>query len=153
MPIDITSFLMLEDKKSNGWGGGRNITHIISQDEGHDRAFWQWVKHPKLSRFKPSSVWIPEAPATALRDGLLMLIADGLEDLSLQALIPYESGSFGRVDLNRQPTTIRVPEVSISAALSDFIVHVVSFSDAALDNQTVEGVVLNRGALPDATGL
>lgn len=153
MPTDITSFLMLEDKKTNGWGGGRSITHIVSLDEGHDRAYWQWVKHPHLSRFNASSVWIPEAPQTALRDGLLMLIADGLEDHSLQALIPYETGSFGRVDLNRQSTLIHVPAVSISAALSDYIIHVVSFADGSLDNQVVEGVVLNRGAIPDARGL
>jgi hypothetical protein len=152
MPIEITSFLMLEDKKYNGWAGGRNITHIISLDEGHDRAYWQWVKHPKLAKFKPSSVWIPEAPETALRDGLLMLIADGLEDVSLQALIPYENGSFGRVDLDRQPT-ISLPGVAISAALSDYIVHVISFPDASLRNQLVEGVVLNRGAIPDARRL
>ena len=137
MPIDITSFLMLEDKKSNGWGGGRNITHIISLHEGHDRAYWQWVKHPKLSQFKPSSVWIPEAPETALRDGLLMLIADGLEDISLQALITYESGSFGRVDLTRSNSFNEDVESNIVSSLQNYEIRLLAFSDSTILGQGI----------------
>jgi|GEM_PF-3877186 len=149
MPIDITTFIMLEKTTGNGWPGGRNISHIISFDEGHDRAYWRWVKHPKLSRFNASSVWIPEAPETALRDGLLMLIADGLEDESLRALIPYEPGSFGRVDLDRQRTNTVIADANLAAALSGCILHVISFPDSTLKGQSADGVQINIGQIPD----
>jgi hypothetical protein len=147
MPIDITTFIMLEKTTGNGWPGGRNITHIISLDEGHDRAYWRWVKHPKLSRFNASSVWIPEAPETALRDGLLMLIADGLEDESLRALIPYEAGWFGRVDLDSSEPVHEKVFAQIGHALENHRVHLMTFSDSCVGDQTVDGFEnLTRGS-------
>ena len=127
---------MLESIQANGFGGGRDITHIIALDEGHDRFYWEWVKHPQMRKFGTSSVWIPEAPETALRDGLLMLIADGLGDKSLQALVPYVGGIFGRADLNRNEALPGGLSAEISHALVDHHIRLLTYQDSSIKDLT-----------------
>lgn len=81
MATEITGYLMLERTEMTTLSSNRTIDYIVSLDEGHDRPVWQWVKNP-ISGSK--SAWVPEKPDFILIDGLLMIIADGLQEPSLK---------------------------------------------------------------------
>ncbi len=101
MAVEITGYLMFAKSNSSSLIFNRDIREIIALDEGHDRPSWAWVKssEPRKNR---SRAWVPERPATILRDGLMMAAVEGL---SLEKSISPDlaSRSSKVVDLNHTP--------------------------------------------------
>lgn len=113
MAIDITAYLMLEKDSSAEFIGGRNITHILQLDEGHDRPVWKWVKFG--SKGLPKTVLVPKSPQSILVDGLHMLaehlgsdvrVESGLQGFRVSAIIFEDSSAKPQIsklrDLNIQ---------------------------------------------------
>lgn len=75
MATDITGYLLLEKDSSPDFIGGRDITHIVQLDEGHDRPVWQWVK--LNSERLPRQANVPSGVDDILLEGIRFLAAKG----------------------------------------------------------------------------
>lgn len=86
MAIDITALLMVDKNDSRGTLPEQHINYMLKLDEGHDRPVWVWVHNSdedrEASRLSPL---VPEMPETMLEDGILLLLAEGLQDEGLRA--------------------------------------------------------------------
>lgn len=118
MAIDITAYLMLEKDSSAEFIGGRNITHILQLDEGHDRPVWQWVKFG--SKRLPKTSLVPNSPQSILVDGLHMLaehlgsdvrVESGLQGFRVSAIVFDDSSAKPQIsklrDLNIKLTLMK----------------------------------------------
>ena len=119
MAINITAYVMLEKDSSAEFIGGRNVTHIIQLDEGHNRPVWQWVKFG--SKRLPKTGLVPNSPQTILVDGLHMLaehlgsdvrVESGLPGFKVSAIIFDDSSAKSKIsqlrDLNIKLTFMKV---------------------------------------------
>lgn len=108
MAIDITGYLLLEKGSSREFIGGRNITHILQLDEGHDRPVWEWLKARDAQPGTKGHV-----PSTVER-----ILVEGVEYLcGLGISKPTDSGA------------------GIKNALEGYLLTVVIFSDSTLATQ------------------
>ena len=129
MAVEITGYLMLEEENVRSLLSNRTINYIISLDEGHDRPVWEWVKTPVRGK---KSAWVPEKPDTILLDGLLMMIADGLENPRLKPTIDtIRTGSNSLVDLNANLVGAALRANSLDV-LKDFKICVVALPGSSL---------------------
>ncbi len=102
MATEITALLIVDKNDSRGTIPDQNLHYILKLDEGHDRPVWIWV-HNSDRDGEPGklSPLVPEAPETMLEDGLLLLIAEGLEDEGLRAALNGRRNGPNRLyDLN-----------------------------------------------------
>lgn len=86
MAIDITAYLMLEKDSSADFISGRNFTHILQLDEGHDRPVWEWVKFD--SKRLPKAGLVPNSPQSILLDGLGLLSAHLGGEVTVESGLP-----------------------------------------------------------------
>jgi hypothetical protein len=128
---------MLERKSAGDFIANRRIDHIIELDEGHDRPCWIWVKNGRATPLRGrSGCWIPESVETMLLDGLMMIVAEGLEDQSLIAQL--DDLRFGsNVDLSRSVSPAGFRD-GLAGALQDFVVNVVLFQDSTIISQVAK---------------
>lgn len=108
MAVDITGYLLLEKDSSGDFIGGRNISHIIQLDEGHDRSVWEWIK---AGDQKPMT----KGHVPSVTDRILL---EGVEFLA----------TFG------QSSEI-VSDAALKAALDGYLLTVVFFADSSLAKQ------------------
>lgn len=132
MAVEITGYLMFAKSNSSSLIFNRDIREIIALDEGHDRPSWAWVKssEPRKNR---SRAWIPERPATILRDGLMMAAVEGLllEEPTNPDVVPWPNKI---VDLNHLPlaeSTYR----DLVENLQGYEVCIVAFPGSSLVDQ------------------
>lgn len=135
MSVEITGYIILSVEPSEAFVPSRTIDYIISLDEGHSRPVWQWVKSPHSGK---KSAWVPESPNTILADGLLMLISDGLRDVTLRAEIDaMRKSSSALVDLNAMKLKQQFRQ-SIRAQLAGYVVNIAAWPNSSLLNLKTE---------------
>jgi hypothetical protein len=102
MATDITALLVVDKNDSRGTLPSQNLHYILKLDEGHDRPVWIWVHNSdRDGEARRLSSLVPEAPETVLEDGLLLLIAEGLEEEGLRAALNGRRNGPNRLyDLN-----------------------------------------------------
>lgn len=134
MAKEITGFLILEKTNPESFIPTNDVQFILGLNEGHDRPLWEWMLNgAKGDATKVSSI-VPEKPETILLDGLLLLIADGLKDPSLLAMIDqYRSGSSALIDLNLFEVTDELRS-GLASALEGYLVNIVILPGSHLKN-------------------
>lgn len=77
---------MLEKDSLADFISGRNVTHILQLDEGHDRPVWEWVKFD--SKRLPKAGLVPNSPQSILLDGLRLLSAHLGSEVTVESGLP-----------------------------------------------------------------
>ena len=134
MAKEITGFLILEKTNPESFIPKNDVQFILGLNEGHDRPVWEWMLNGANSSTHKVSSLVPEKQETILLDGLLLLIADGLKDQSLLAMInQYRSGSSSLIDLNLFDVTYELRS-GLANALEGYIVNIVILPGSHLTN-------------------
>ena len=77
LATEITGYILLAKTSKEAFIFNREIDHIISLDEGHDRPVWSWVKSG--SKKVPKQGLVPSSVDQMLNEGLLMLVDGAFE--------------------------------------------------------------------------
>jgi hypothetical protein len=125
MSKEITGFLILENRNSGSFIPKNDVQFILGLNEGHDRPVWEWMLNCDTRSFGRKSTLVPEAQETVILDGLVLLIADGLQDESLLAKInQFRRSPSSLIDLNSN----KVPEdfrAGVASSLDGYMVNIV----------------------------
>ena len=134
MAKEITGFIILEKTNPESFIPKNDVQFILSLNEGHDRPIWEWMLNGANRDATKGSSLVPEKPETILLDGVLLLIADGLKDPSLLAMInQYRSGSSSLIDLNLFEVSVEL-RAGLASALEGYIVNIVILPGSHLAN-------------------
>lgn len=138
MAKEITGFLILEKNNTESFIPTNDVQCILGLNEGHDRPVWQWMLNGSKRNVGRDSALVPEKPDTILMDGLLLLIADGLQDPSLIAKIDqYRSSATSLIDLNLN-AVVGDLRSGVANALEGYIVNIVLLPGSHLSNNVLE---------------
>lgn len=146
MATEITALLIVDKNDSRGTLPDRNLHYILKLDEGHDRPVWIWVHNSdRDSEARKLSPLVPEAPETMLEDGLLLLIAEGLEDEGLRAALNVRRNGPTRLyDLNLpNGGDFASLRAGIAESIAPLTVRLVRFPGCSIDARAAEALPID----------